>query len=84
MLRTAFAGALLVAGFAVVSCDGDGNKADANGKVKSDTALGKEFWLVRPMYFTTLHWSEDESTETASSTPTGLSVCPTALPALKP
>ncbi|SOE09090.1 hypothetical protein SAMN06272775_0174 [Streptomyces sp. 2323.1] len=59
MLRTAFAGALLVAGFAVVSCDGDGNKADANGKVKSDTALGKEFWLVRPMYFTTLHWSED-------------------------
>ncbi|MFE6742478.1 AQJ64_40280 family protein [Streptomyces tubercidicus] len=22
-------------------------------------ALGEEFWLVRPMYFTTLHWSED-------------------------
>ncbi|MFE2499079.1 AQJ64_40280 family protein [Streptomyces scopuliridis] len=26
---------------------------------ESDTALGEEFWLVRPMYFTTLHWSED-------------------------
>ncbi|MET7715306.1 DUF4344 domain-containing metallopeptidase [Streptomyces sp. NPDC005407] len=33
MHRTAFAGALLVAGFAVASCAGDGNKADANGKV---------------------------------------------------
>ncbi|MFJ7297166.1 DUF4344 domain-containing metallopeptidase [Streptomyces collinus] len=34
MLRTAaIAGALLVAGFAVASCNGDGNKADANGKV---------------------------------------------------
>ena len=33
MSRTAFAGALLVAGFAVASCGGDGNKADANGKV---------------------------------------------------
>lgn len=33
MLRTAFAGALLVAGFAVASCSGDGNKAEANGKV---------------------------------------------------
>lgn len=33
-LRTAFAGALLVAGFAVASCDGDSDKADdANGKV---------------------------------------------------
>ncbi|MFI1740222.1 DUF4344 domain-containing metallopeptidase [Streptomyces sioyaensis] len=32
-MRTAFAGALLLAGFAVASCDGDGNKADANGKV---------------------------------------------------
>lgn len=33
MSRTAFAGALLVAGFAVASCGGDGNKADAAGKV---------------------------------------------------
>lgn len=33
MHRTAFAGALLVAGLAVASCAGDGNKADANGKV---------------------------------------------------
>ncbi|MGW2564377.1 DUF4344 domain-containing metallopeptidase [Streptomyces sp. NPDC001514] len=33
MLRTAFAGALLVAGFAVASCGGDGDKVDANGKV---------------------------------------------------
>jgi hypothetical protein len=33
MHRTAFAGALLVACFAVASCGGDGNKADANGKV---------------------------------------------------
>ncbi|MFD3826716.1 AQJ64_40280 family protein [Streptomyces sp. NPDC058625] len=24
-----------------------------------DTASGEEFWLVRPMYFTTLHWSGD-------------------------
>ncbi|WP_346728068.1 AQJ64_40280 family protein [Streptomyces sp. ISID311] len=24
-----------------------------------DAALGEEFWLVRPMYFTTLYWSED-------------------------
>ncbi|MFJ9721034.1 AQJ64_40280 family protein [Streptomyces sp. NPDC101213] len=29
---------------------------DATG---SDTASGEEFWLVRPMYFTTLHGSED-------------------------
>ncbi|MBT2392153.1 hypothetical protein J7E87_22660 [Streptomyces sp. ISL-1] len=33
MHRTAFAGALLVAGFAVASCGGDGNKDEANGKV---------------------------------------------------
>ncbi|MEU6770087.1 AQJ64_40280 family protein [Streptomyces sp. NPDC046759] len=26
---------------------------------ESGDALGEEFWLVRPMYFTTLHWSED-------------------------
>lgn len=25
----------------------------------SDAALGEEFWLVRPMYFTTLHFGED-------------------------
>ncbi|MFJ9417980.1 AQJ64_40280 family protein [Streptomyces sp. NPDC101227] len=31
----------------------------ADGAAESDTALGEEFWLVRPMYFTTLHWSED-------------------------
>ncbi|MFG2865930.1 AQJ64_40280 family protein [Streptomyces sioyaensis] len=31
----------------------------ADSATESDTALGKEFWLVRPMYFTTLHWSED-------------------------
>ncbi|MER6612156.1 DUF4344 domain-containing metallopeptidase [Streptomyces xantholiticus] len=33
MLRTAFAGALLVAGLAVTSCDGVGNTAETNGKV---------------------------------------------------
>ncbi|MEU9352497.1 AQJ64_40280 family protein [Streptomyces griseoloalbus] len=27
--------------------------------VESDTALGEAFWLVRPMYFTTLHFGED-------------------------
>ncbi|WP_443074104.1 amine oxidase [Streptomyces sp. NBC_01456] len=26
---------------------------------EADTALGEEFWLVRPMVFTTLHRSED-------------------------
>ncbi|MFF4694990.1 AQJ64_40280 family protein [Streptomyces chattanoogensis] len=31
----------------------------ADGATESDTALGEEFWLVRPMVFTTLHWSED-------------------------
>ncbi|MCX4811413.1 amine oxidase [Streptomyces sp. NBC_01239] len=25
----------------------------------SDTALGEEFWLVRPMHFATLHFGED-------------------------
>ncbi|MFJ4631597.1 AQJ64_40280 family protein [Streptomyces sp. NPDC088847] len=25
----------------------------------SDAALGEEFWLVRPMYFATLHFGED-------------------------
>ena len=34
--RTAFAGALVVAGFAVAACGGDGNKAGANGKVTVD------------------------------------------------
>ncbi|MER6135677.1 AQJ64_40280 family protein [Streptomyces sp. NPDC001815] len=28
-------------------------------ETQSDTALGEEFWLVRPMYFTTRHRSED-------------------------
>ncbi|MFE2049597.1 AQJ64_40280 family protein [Streptomyces sp. NPDC059459] len=31
----------------------------AGSAAESDTALGEEFWLVRPMYFTSLHWSED-------------------------
>ncbi|KPC64644.1 AQJ64_40280 family protein [Streptomyces chattanoogensis] len=31
----------------------------ADGATESDTAVGEEFWLVRPMVFTTLHWSED-------------------------
>ncbi|MER5222135.1 AQJ64_40280 family protein [Streptomyces flaveus] len=26
---------------------------------ESETALGEEFWLVRPMYFTNRHFSED-------------------------
>jgi hypothetical protein len=26
---------------------------------ESDAALGEEFWLVRPMVFMALHWSED-------------------------
>ncbi|MEV7380646.1 AQJ64_40280 family protein [Streptomyces lydicus] len=26
---------------------------------EADTASGEEFWLVRPMVFMTLHWSED-------------------------
>ncbi|MDQ0955350.1 hypothetical protein QFZ24_009273 [Streptomyces phaeochromogenes] len=31
----------------------------ADSLSESDTALGEEFWLVRPMYFTTQHWDED-------------------------
>ncbi|MFJ9821303.1 AQJ64_40280 family protein [Streptomyces sp. NPDC101151] len=31
----------------------------ADGAAESDAASGEEFWLVRPMYFTTLHRSED-------------------------
>ncbi|MFE9680742.1 AQJ64_40280 family protein [Streptomyces sp. NPDC002701] len=31
----------------------------ADGATGSGTASGEEFWLVRPMYFTTQHWSED-------------------------
>jgi hypothetical protein len=31
----------------------------ADSATVSGTALGEEFWLVRPMYFTALHWSED-------------------------
>jgi hypothetical protein len=27
--------------------------------VESDSALGEEFWLVRPMYFTALHFGAD-------------------------
>ncbi|GGU82342.1 hypothetical protein GCM10010211_55410 [Streptomyces albospinus] len=33
--------------------------ADSATESEADTALGEEFWLVRPMVFTTLHWSED-------------------------
>ncbi|GGV81386.1 AQJ64_40280 family protein [Streptomyces griseoloalbus] len=29
------------------------------GSAESDTASGEAFWLVRPMYFTTAHFSED-------------------------
>ncbi|AOP51272.1 AQJ64_40280 family protein [Streptomyces lydicus] len=31
----------------------------ADRATASDSASGEEFWLVRPMYFTTLHRSED-------------------------
>ncbi|MFI1159108.1 AQJ64_40280 family protein [Streptomyces sioyaensis] len=31
----------------------------ADSATESATALGEEFWLVKPMYFTTQHWSED-------------------------
>lgn len=31
----------------------------ADRTTESDSASGEEFWLVRPMYFTTLHRSED-------------------------
>ncbi|MFH8760505.1 AQJ64_40280 family protein [Streptomyces atroolivaceus] len=30
-----------------------------DGVTDSDTAVGEEFWLVRPMHFTTLHRSGD-------------------------
>ncbi|MFG3116730.1 AQJ64_40280 family protein [Streptomyces sp. NPDC048197] len=33
--------------------------ADRATESEADTALGEEFWLVRPMVFMTLHWSED-------------------------
>ncbi|MFF2808133.1 AQJ64_40280 family protein [Streptomyces sp. NPDC058000] len=33
--------------------------ADSTTESETATALGEEFWLVRPMVFTTLHWSED-------------------------
>ncbi|WP_030542193.1 AQJ64_40280 family protein [Streptomyces albus] len=29
------------------------------GSADSENGLGEAFWLVRPMYFTTLHFSED-------------------------
>jgi hypothetical protein len=38
---------------------GSSDRYPADSVTESDTALGEEFWLVRPMYFTTLHWSED-------------------------
>lgn len=31
----------------------------ADSAAEPGTASGEEFWLVRPMYFTTRHWSED-------------------------
>ncbi|MFC9739979.1 AQJ64_40280 family protein [Streptomyces noursei] len=31
----------------------------ADGTGESDAGSGEEFWLVRPMYFTTLHRGED-------------------------
>ncbi|MGN5379096.1 AQJ64_40280 family protein [Streptomyces lasalocidi] len=33
--------------------------ADSTTGSTAGTALGEEFWLVRPMVFTSLHWSED-------------------------
>ncbi|MCP3771006.1 amine oxidase [Streptomyces sp. MAR25Y5] len=33
--------------------------ADDAAEPGSDAASGEEFWLVRPMYFTSRHWSED-------------------------
>ncbi|MER6386083.1 AQJ64_40280 family protein [Streptomyces sp. NPDC001118] len=33
--------------------------ADSATESGADTALGEEFWLVRPMVFTTVHRSED-------------------------
>ncbi|WP_329392919.1 amine oxidase [Streptomyces lydicus] len=33
--------------------------ADRDPESEADTASGEEFWLVRPMVFMTLHWSED-------------------------
>ncbi|WP_310713899.1 AQJ64_40280 family protein [Streptomyces lydicus] len=32
---------------------------EAEAEAEADTASGEEFWLVRPMVFMTLHWSED-------------------------
>lgn len=31
----------------------------AEGGAEAGTALGEEFWLVRPMYFSALHFGED-------------------------
>ncbi|WP_405594161.1 AQJ64_40280 family protein [Streptomyces sp. NBC_01092] len=31
----------------------------ADTSAEPDKGSGEEFWLVRPMVFTTLHWSED-------------------------
>lgn len=36
----------------------------AEGDTDLDAASGEEFWLVRPMTFTTLHWSEDGTQHT--------------------
>ncbi|MCZ0984548.1 AQJ64_40280 family protein [Streptomyces diastatochromogenes] len=33
--------------------------ADNATEPEADTAVGEDFWLVRPMVFVTLHWSED-------------------------
>ncbi|PJN35802.1 amine oxidase [Streptomyces sp. CB02959] len=33
--------------------------ADSAAESEANTGLGEGFWLVRPMVFDTLHWSED-------------------------
>ncbi|OKJ25184.1 AQJ64_40280 family protein [Streptomyces sp. CB01580] len=49
--------------------DGAPVAAAITGRYPADSAnesgrvLGEEFWLVRPMYFTTRHWSEEDGAE---------------------
>lgn len=38
---------------------GGGPGTESDTAPGSAAALGEEFWLVRPMYFTTLHFGED-------------------------
>lgn len=44
-------------------CDESGDAGDCvdHGEPADPDALGEEFWLVRPMYFTNQHWDEDET-----------------------